>query len=107
MRKLINLTKYAIFYQFFIYYTDQNAGDYMATGAGRWHGGVNKGASLEEALNITSHLWASLISRHERCVCEGPRVHFVPDYVSRTGLLHAKAFNCKSANAQHLIVKCY
>ena len=73
----------------------------MATGAAQWHGGVNKGACLNEALNITSPLWASLTSRHERCVCEGPRVYVVPDYVSRTGLWHAKAFNCKSQLMPH------
>lgn len=67
----------------------------MGTPPDYWHGGVNSGPSVNEALNFTSLGWMRLSTRHERCVCSEEKVYVVPDFVRKDGLVVAKAFNGK------------
>ena len=63
---------------------------YVATPCGAYHGGINLGACVNEALNTTSQAWSRTPQRGTHCCCVSHVVNLVPDYIGKNGVTQAQ-----------------
>ena len=66
-------------------YVVQTEGMYVATGANVFHFGLNTGALINEAINVTSKKWIDVLERGDYCTCnpESVKLVFMGFYVDK------------------------
>ena len=60
---------------------------YVATGVNVFHFGLNTGALINEAINVTSKKWIDVLERGDYCTCnpESVKLVFMGFYVDKGG----------------------